>query len=440
MLTYKPTEKQRQAQILLGGPQMHTMLFGGSRSGKTFLIVRAILARAIKAPGSRQAILRQAFDHVKRSVGMDTLPKVAALCFPGVTLSLDKQMWVFRLPNESEIWLGGLDDKERTEKVLGQEHCAIFLNECSQIAWDARNIALTRVAQNAKQSATDNTPLALRMLYDCNPPSKAHWSYKVFITKLDPDTKRALPNADDYESLQMNPMDNAENLPPKYLKSLQGMPARMRRRFFDGAFADATPNALFPAEIRDKWRADGELPEMIRVGVAVDPSGAGDTDNADNDEIGIVVGGLGKDGNAYVLEDLTVKAGPATWGKIATSAYDRHNADFVCAEVNYGGAMVKHVIQTARANTPYREVHATRGKVVRAEPISALMETGKVRLAGQFNDLEDELEGFSTTGYMGTRSPNRADAFIWLMSEFFPGIVKETPKWAPLKYENRGIV
>lgn len=419
---------------------MHTMLFGGSRSGKTFLIVRALLARAIKAPGARQAILRQAFDHVKRSVGMDTLPKVAALCFPNVALSLDKQMWVFRLPNESEIWLGGLDDKERTEKILGQEHCAIFLNECSQIAWDARNIALTRVAQNVKQSATDNTPLSMRMFYDCNPPSKAHWSYRVFIEKLDPDTKRALPNSEDYMSLQMNPMDNAENLPPKYLKSLQGMPARMRRRFFDGAFADATPNALFPAEVRDKWRTDGELPDMIRVGVSVDPSGAGDTDNADNDEIGIIVGGLGKDGNAYVLEDLTIKAGPATWGKIATSAYDRHDADFVCAEVNYGGAMVRHVIQTARANTPYREVHATRGKVVRAEPISALMETGKVRLAGQFNELEDELEGFSTTGYMGNRSPNRADAFIWLMSELFPGIVKETKKWAPLKYENRGIV
>ena len=437
--TYKPTAKQQEATRLLGGPSQHIMLFGGSRSGKTFLILRAILARACKAQGSRHAVLRQRFNHVVQSVGMDTLPKVARLCFPGLSYRLDKQHWIFRLPNDSEIWLGGLDDKERTEKVLGQEHASIFLNECSQIGWDARQIALTRLAQNIEDGIKQD-PLTLRMYYDCNPPSKAHWSYRVFIENLDPETKRPLPNPEDYTSMQMNPMDNADNLPPAYLKTLENMSSRMRRRFFDGVFSDATPNALFPDEVLDKWRYDtGELPEFQRVGIAVDPSGAGDTDNADNDEIGIVVGALGTDGNAYLLEDLTIKAGPAAWGDVATSAFERHGADFVCAETNYGGAMVEHVIQTSRPGTPYRQVTASRGKVVRAEPISALMEKGKVRLAGQFPQLEDELHGFSTTGFTGASSPNRADAFIWLMSEFFPGIVKDKPKWEPLEYDMRGI-
>jgi predicted phage terminase large subunit-like protein len=156
----------------------------------------------------------------------------------------------------------------------------------------------------------------------------------------------------------------------------------------------------------------------------VDPSGAGDTSNADNDAIGIVVAGLGTDGNAYILEDITVKAGPATWGKVATDAFERHEADAIVGEVNYGGAMVKHVIQTARPRTNFRQVTATRGKVVRAEPISALYEQGKVRHVGYMRDLEDELSSFTTNGYTGENSPNRADALVWAVSELFPGIIK----------------
>ena len=178
---------------------------------------------------------------------------------------------------------------------------------------------------------------------------------------------------------------------------------------------------------------DGVLPDFIRIVVAVDPSGAGDTDNADNDAIGIVVAALGTDGIAYLIEDCTVKAGPATWGKVATDAYDRHRADVIVGETNYGGAMVQHTIQVARPRTPYKSVTATRGKVVRAEPLSALYELGKVRHVGYFPELEDELVAFSTIGYMGDRSPNRADALIWALTELFPGLVKEKKTIEPVK-------
>jgi len=95
------------------------------------------------------------------------------------------------------------------------------------------------------------------------------------------------------------------------------------------------------------------------------------------------------------------------------------------AEINYGGAMVKQVIQTARPRTPYKELRASRGKVVRAEPISSLVEAGKVRLVGYFPELEEELSGFTTGGYTGEGSPNRADAFVWAFAELFPGLVSE---------------
>ena len=421
--SFKLTTKQQEANQLLASAAQHLMLAGGSRSGKTFLLLRGMVIRALKAKGSRHAVLRFRFSHIKSSIIYDTFPAVMKRCFPQVKYDLNKADWFVQLPNTSEVWFGGLDDKERTEKILGNEYATIMLNECSQIPYSSRNIAVTRLAQKV-QDEVKNRPLALKMYYDENPPDKGHWTYKLFKSHQDPETKRPLADPENYGFLQLNPKDNAENLPPEYLKMLEKLPARLRKRFWEGEFRETAPNALFVDEVIDKWRVtDQELPEMLRVVVAVDPSGADDEDNQDNDEIGILVCGLGLDGNAYVLEDLTCKAGPAIWGRVATQAYERHQANAIVAEVNFGGAMVKHVIHSARARTPFREVRASRGKVVRAEPVSSLCEAGKLRLVGNFPLLEDELYGFTTHGYMGSTSPNRADALIWAISDLFPAIV-----------------
>ena len=407
------------------------MLYGGSRSGKTFLLVRNIVMRALKAPKSRHAVLRFRFNHVKNAVVQDTFPKVMEIAFPGTTYKLDRTDWYAEFENGSQIWFGGLDDKERTEKILGQEYVTMFLNECSQIPLVARNTAVTRLAQKVNQQMQGREPVLMRprMYYDCNPPSKAHWSYRMFVEKRDPESKEAHSRPDDFAFFQINPQDNAANLSPSYLDTLAGLSGRMQKRFLRGEFADATPNALFPDEFIERYRVlDGDLPDMVRVVVGVDPSGSGDEDNADNDAIGIIVGGLGTNGVAYLLEDCTVKAGPATWGKVATDAFERHEADSVVGEVNYGGEMVRHTIQVARPRTPFRKVSATRGKAVRAEPFSALYEAGKVRHVGHFAELEDELSGFSTVGYLGDGSPNRADAWVWVLAELFPALTKGSPK------------
>lgn len=411
------------------------MLFGGSRSGKTFLLVRALIARALKAPHSRHAVFRFRFNALRASIIQDTFPKVMRLCFPNVPYKLDKLDWFASFPNGAEIWFGGLDEKERTEKILGMEFATIYLNECSQISYDSRNLTITRLAQQVEQviEGLANAPLRPRVYYDCNPPSKAHWTYKVFVQKVDPETREGLKRPEDFAHFQINPGDNAANIAGDYLETLQGMSARLRKRFLDGEFADATAGALFADEVIERWRDDGSapLPDMVRIAVGVDPSGSGDVDNAHNDEIGIVVVGLATDGNAYVLEDCTVKAGPATWGKVATGAFERHEADVIVGEINYGGAMVGHVVQTARPRTPFKSVTASRGKAVRAEPFSAFYEQGKVRHAGRFVELEDELTAFTTNGYMGDRSPNRADALIWALAELFPAIVSGPKKERP---------
>lgn len=425
---FKLTAKQEEANALLASQAQHVMLAGGSRSGKTFLEVRAIMIRALKAPGSRHAIMRFRFGHVKQSIVHDTFPKVRSLCFPDIDVNINKSDWFARMPGGSEIWFGGLDDKERTEKILGSEYATIMLNECSQIPYSSRNMAVTRLAQLVQDNVTKK-PLPLKMYYDENPPSKGHWTYKVFKTKQDPETKQFLSDPDNYGFMQLNPRDNQQNLSADYIKTLESLPLRLRKRFLEGEFGDETPNALFIDENLDRWRhTDGELPDMLRLVVAVDPSGAEDEDNVDNDEIGLSVCGLGVDGNGYVLHDLTLKAGPATWGRVAVQAYLREKADRIVGEVNFGGAMVGHVIRTAaleqKTRVPFRALTASRGKVVRAEPIAALFETGKCRLVGFHPNLEDELSGFTTYGYTGDHSPNRADAMIWAMSDLFPELMK----------------
>ena len=376
MPIFNLTPRQVEANRVLAGTASHTMLFGGGRSGKTFLILRAIATRALKAPGSRHAVLRFRFNAVKSAIVYDTWPKMMELCYPDVPTSINKTDW-FAQVGDSQVWFGGLDDKDRTDKILGKEFADLLFEEVSQIAYSSVETALSRLAQR--------TPLALRAYYTENPPTKGHWSYKLFKQRLNPASMTPLPDPENYQSIFMRPEDNTENIAPEYLNLLKNMSGARRKRFYEGEFADDNPNALWSIEIIDRNRVtEGAVPDFQRVVVAVDPSGSADADNAANDAIGIVVVGLGTDGRAYLLEDLTIKAGPSTWGQVVVQAYVRHQADAIVAEVNFGGAMVGSVIRAAAQGKAisYREVRASRGKVVRAEPISALAADGKIRHVG----------------------------------------------------------
>lgn len=425
---FELTEKQKEAFGLLAQDQRYTLLYGGTRSAKTFTLLRAIIMRAMKAPGSRHLIARYRKNAVVSTVVNQTLPNVLRLCFPGMKVTPRKQEGIWTLPNGSELWFDGLDEADRVEKILGTEFATILFNEASQIPYSTYQTVRLRAAQVVAEERSGE-PLSQRIYIDENPPSKIHWTYSLFFKKVDPDTKRKLQDAHEYACLQMNPADNQKNLSRQFMRDLETASARYRKRFFDGDFSDSDENALWNDEMIDRYRLiDEQPPDFQRIVVAVDPSGSRDEEEAQNDAIGIAVVALGTNGHAYLLEDLTKKCGPATWGKIVTSAFERHDADRVVAEENYGGAMVEYVIRTARPGTPYKPVSATRGKVVRAEPISALYEQGKVHHVGYFSELEEELCGFTTTGYQGERSPNRADALIWAITELFPGMTKSEKK------------
>jgi phage terminase large subunit len=223
---FKLTERQEEALGLIGSEVLYILLYGGSRSTKTFTIVRTIIWRALAVPNSRHAILRFRFSHVKASIFYDTFPKVMRLCFPHVPYKSNKEDWFVKFPNGSELWFGGLDDKERTEKILGREYATIFLNEVSQISYDSFLLMITRLAQQCFYKARDGSTreLSLKLFLDENPPNKGHWSYKLFIDKREPKSKAPLVDAHEYGSMLMNPVDNLENLPDAYIRALQKLP------------------------------------------------------------------------------------------------------------------------------------------------------------------------------------------------------------------------
>tara|TARA_Y100001947_G_scaffold152089_1_gene153189 strand:- start:732 stop:2048 length:1317 start_codon:yes stop_codon:yes gene_type:complete len=418
----------------------HVALLGGSRSGKTFLLCYAVLARALKAPGSRHAIFRFRLNALKASIVADTMPKVIKLCFPELPSHesmLKKDELKLTLPNGSEIWYAGLDDKERTEKILGMEFVTLYFNECSQIPWASVKLALTRLAMKCFDEVK-GCDLPLRAYYDFNPPSKAHWTYQVFMLNRSPDSRQALPEAD-YAWHRLNPRDNKANLAADYIKTLEALPSRERMRFLEGVFSEALEGALWTAELIDQNRINGEIVEMVRTVVAVDPSGCSGDEDTRSDEVGIVVCGVGTDGKGYVLEDLSGRYGPKDWATIAASAYERYAAAAIVAEQNFGGAMVEQVILAEGENIHVKLVRASTGKAVRAEPIANLYEKQKVYHAGYFPDLEEQLCAFSVSGYQGSRSPDRADACVWALTELFPKMTEtqETRNWSPPKTISR---
>lgn len=424
------TPKQREANRLLGGPARNIMLRGGSRSGKTFILIRAMIQRAINAPGSRHAIFRFRFNHAKTSVWSDTMPKVLKLCFPDLRVRFDKTDFYVELPNESQIWIAGLDDNERVEKILGQEYVTLYFNESSQIPWGSVETAMSRLAQKCELAAeiakaTGRVYLALKAYFDCNPPSKLHWSYQLFRAGLKPGTKEKLPNPGDYVEMKVNPTDNADNLPPEYFDVLASMSAAKRLRFEAGEWASEVSGALW--SLWDRKAPDGKTmpgidslrvasaPEMQRIVVAIDPSGT--RGDGAGDDIGIVVAGKGVDGEAYILEDGTCQLSPEGWGRRGVDLYHRWQADRIVGERNFGGDMVRFTISTADKNASFKEVVASRGKVVRAEPISALYEQGRIHHVGNFPDLEDQMCNFTPSGFIGEGSPDRADALVWALTE-----------------------
>jgi PBSX family phage terminase large subunit len=388
----------------------HVFLYGGARSGKTFLIIRNIILRALKTP-SNHLICRYRFNHAKNSLWYGTIPQVLKICFPGLKVKFDKVDWYMQIDlgnnNFSRIWLGGIDDKDRVEKILGNEYSTIYANECSQINYGGITTLRTRLAEK--------TILQNKFFYDCNPPSQKHWCYQELILKIIPFTHdKSILNIG---SMLMNPTGNLDNLPSDYIEELQSLPEREKQRFLYGKFLLDIAGALWTYEMIS-WANAKEKTEAIKTIVAVDPS---TTSNPGNDECGIVVCSIDDNGNGIVEADRTPTGSvrPKEWAKAVIKAYHDYDANYIVAESNQGGEMVREVIEKYQGNShmKIKLVHASKGKFARAEPISVLYEKGMVAHRKPLLDLEQELT--ETIFHKEKSSPNRMDALVWGFTELF---------------------
>lgn len=170
--------------------------------------------------------------------------------------------------------------------------------------------------------------------------------------------------------------------------------------------------ALWKMDLIEKSRARNH-PDLVRIVVAVDPSGGG------GDEQGIIVVGKGVDGEAYVIDDQSCQLSPDGWGRRAVNAYHHHKADLLVAESNYGGDMVESTIKTVDKSINFKKLHASRGKMVRAEPVAALYEQDRVHHVGAFAQLEDQMTSY-VPGTLND-SPDRMDAMVWGVTELMLG-------------------
>lgn len=398
------TPKQCEAVRLLQ-KNTHTAFEGGSRSGKTFITIRQIIMRGLQRQ-SRHLACRFRFNHAKTALAMDTIPKVFDLCFPGLPYHLNKSDWFFEWPTldgkTSELWIGGIDEKERVEKILGHEYATIFANECSQLSYDAIYTLQTRLAQK--------TGLPLRFIYDYNPPSKKHWTYQMFHKGLNLD-KEPLPFK--IGRLRMNPVDNMANLAPEYLDILRGLPLRKRQRFLEGLFLDDVEGALWTELMVNaaKLRAPGELRKTV---VAVDPSVS---HTEDSDECGIIVASKEAGPGAIIHADLSGKLSTRTWARRTVNAVHQYNANYVVAEVNQGGDLVEDAIHNEDPNIKVKKVRASVGKFARAEPCAQLYDEGfeKITHEREMPELEDEMTTYVPLD--AKYSPNRLDALVWALTD-----------------------
>jgi len=290
-------------------------------------------------------------------------------------------------PNGAESLIFTADEPER---LRGKQHEKLWADELGAWrypdAWDQAKFGLRLGAK--PQALVTTTPRPTSLVRDLLADAGTH------VTRG-------------------NTADNRANLAPSFfdaiLKRYEG--TRLGRQEIDGELLDDNPNALFA--LADIERARVRVaPELQRIVVAIDPAA---TSGEESDETGITVAGVNGD-HGYVLADRTLRASPEKWARKAIEAYYEFKADRIVAESNNGGEMVASVIRSADANVPVKLVTASRGKAIRAEPVSALYEQGRVHHIGTFPALEDQMAQFDPSE-TSQRSPDRMDALVWGITE-----------------------
>jgi phage terminase large subunit-like protein len=428
--TFTPNPAQDKVNALAWqDPYVENLLaYGPSRSGKSANFVQLIAARALAFPGTKHAIFRLTMRSCRAHLFNGTFPEIMNMLYPGYldnkAVHVNRaESWV-QFHNGSKIVFEGLDPNN-IDKVLGAQYATAWVNECNEVQdYEVIQQLASRMADTAPMVDPSTGKVVLDpngqmvmcrplMLFDCNPDTKGDWDYLCFKAKQHPQSGKPFKDKKKWRSVFLPAHENADNLAKGYLDSLaeryDGSP-NMASRFLEGQWRDDNPNALFRKSMF-RYRECPPLDFFLRIVVAVDPSGG---NGNQGDHTGICVVGLGSDGLAYILEDASIKGTPEQWSKEVGVMYDKWNADLIVAEKNYGGTMVENTIRQYRRNLPVKLVNATRGKLLRAEPVAMAYHQGKVFHIDTFKELEAQMCDYKE----GTKkSPDRMDALVWGVTE-----------------------
>jgi len=380
-----------------GGQPWHTwLLLGGRGSGKTRAGAEWVRAQALATPdlaerrAHRIALVGETIGQV-RSVMIEGLSGLLSIHRnderPRLEASRNRLVW----PNGSIAQMFAADDPD---SLRGPQFDAAWCDELCKwrvpdIAWDTLQFALR--LGSLPQCVITTTPRAIPVL-------KKIMGDQATITS------------------RSRTADNANYLAPAFL-------AEMQRRYGDTILGrQELEGEIVEERLTGLWKrshiAQSRLaarPELVRIVVAVDPPVSS---TSGSDSCGIIVAGLGVDKRGYVIGDRTIQGrDPATWARAAVAAYHDYLADTIVVETNQGGDLLVATFRSIDARVPVKKVYASRGKYVRAEPISALYAEGRVAHVGEFAELERQMCDFAADGLSQGRSPDRLDALVWALTE-----------------------
>jgi len=384
----------RPAQLPPAGQWFVWLVMAGRGFGKTRAGAEWVRGLAERDGAARIALVGASL-HEARAVMVEGESGLLAIAPPDMRPRWQPTRRLLQWPNGARATIYGAAEPEA---LRGPQHSHAWADEIAKwpratAAWDNLAMGLRLGVRPCVMATTTPRPVALVRRLASDPA--------VRITRG-------------------RTQENSAALPPRFLAEMARMfgGTRLGRQELDGDLLLEADGALWTRDLLDRCRVNGAAPlreALTRLVVAVDPPASDH-----GDACGIVVAGLDGTGRAIVLEDATVeRVRPERWARTVADAAMRWAADKVIAEANNGGAMVGAVLRAADIALPLRLVHAAQGKVARAEPIAAAYEAGRVRHAGLFADLEDQLCGLTLGGgYEGPgRSPDRADALVWALTE-----------------------
>jgi len=394
----------RETQLAPIGDWRSWLILAGRGFGKTRAGAEWVRMIAEANCEARIALVSSSLTEV-RSVMVEGESGLLACCPPERQPVFEASLRRVRFPNGAQAQLFSAAEPDT---LRGPQFSHAWCDEIGK--WPLSHDRATR--------AWDNLLLGLRLGKDP----------RIAVTT----TPRAVPivqrlmNAKEGNSVVItrgSTYDNASNLPKKFLNAIESEfgGSRLARQEIAGDMLTDLEGTLWLRATLERARTETCEADLRRVVVAVDPP-----ISSSGDECGIVVAGRDENGIAHLLADCSLgQAKPSEWAKAVAVAAEKWGADRVVAEANQGGAMVESVLRAASAGLPVKLVHASRGKIARAEPVAALYEAGKVFHCGPFPLLEDQMCGMLIGGeYAGPgRSPDRADALVWALTELMLGPV-----------------